>query len=267
MNSTIPSAGRASAIRRGEPIEALGLKLYPITMAQYEEFLSVQDSLTFRIATLPPRYLSYDYLSALFACELDSGGRMGHFFNALRFLHMALREPFDLQVFTQNITFEENTKPVKIKTMKIKQKSFIAAITPKEFSTTLRPILAEQNGLELPDESANLDIIADAEKLKTMHATLSLKFSIGEMIASVAYQSHVSEREIVSWTIREFEARKRAIDRDKRYMLYNAAELSGMVKFKNGSPAPSWLFDLSDDRMGTVQVDQVTNNIPSAPQF
>lgn len=82
-----------------------------------------------------------------------------------------------------------------------------------------------------------------------------------DMISSVAYLSHVRDVEILDWTVREFENRRRAIDRDKHYMLYASAELSGMVKFPDGNPAQSWLLDTIDTHKGTVPLSKIAQNM------
>lgn len=52
--------------------------------------------------------------------------------------------------------------------------------------------------------------------------------------------------------MREFENRRKAIERDKKYTLFGQAEMSGMVSFKNGNPYPSWCYDSIDESMGTM---------------
>ena len=76
-------------------------------------------------------------------------------------------------------------------------------------------------------------------------------------IASVAYQSGIRERDINEWTVREFENRRKAIQRDKRYQMYGTAELSGMVSFKKGNPAPCWEFDIKADECGTMPLSEI----------
>ena len=74
-----------------------------------------------------------------------------------------------------------------------------------------------------------------------------LKFDLDNLISSVAYLSHTDERTVDEWTVLQFERRNKAIQRDKQFMLYGQAEMSGMVSFKNGNPYPSWCFDRTDN--------------------
>ena len=134
--------------------------------------------------------------------------------------------------------------------------------TPLDFSTRFRQIIAEQNGLELPDEAENIALVQDNEKLKELNNKgKSLNVNLDDLIASVAYQSKVSEKEIMTWTVREFENRKKAIDRDKRFMLCGQAEMSGMVSFKSGNPAPSWQFDVLDNSLGTMESSKLQKTL------
>ena len=86
------------------------------------------------------------------------------------------------------------------------------------------------------------------------------------MLSSVAYLSHVREKEIYQWTIREFENRKQAIDRDKRYTIYAQAEMSGFVKFKKGNPFPSWCFDKKQNQIGAMSMQEVQKKFGNVKQ-
>ena len=56
----------------------------------------------------------------------------------------------------------------------------------------------------------------------------------------------------MEWNVRDFENRRRAIERELKYRLYAQAEMGGMVTFKHGNPYPSWCFDAADDTRGTM---------------
>ena len=130
-------------------------------------------------------------------------------------------------------------------------------MTAREFSNIIRPLIAEQNGLKLPDESENAELVKDAELLAKADNDISLDINTDDLIASVAYQSGIRERDINEWTVREFENRRKAIQRDKRYQMYGTAELSGMVSFKKGNPAPCWEFDIKADECGTMPLSEI----------
>lgn len=249
---------RKAQIRRGEPIVESGLTFYPITMDYYDEFIRCKSALLIRQSSLPVRYLSMDYLSALFTMELDAirskQETSNLFLRAMIILHLSLRIGLNIDELYRNIEVHLDKDKITLKQIVVKQNDKIVKFTPCDFSTKFRSIIAEQNGLELPDETENVDLVRDNETLKNMKNNgKPLNVNLDDLIASVAFQSRTSEKEIMTWTVREFENRKKAIDRDKRYMLCGQAEMSGMVSFKNGNPAPSWHYDVLDNSLGTME--------------
>ena len=257
---------RRTLIRRGEPITESELTFYPITMDYYDVFIQCKNALILRQASLPVRYLSMDYLSALFTLEIDelkSGKEPSKvFLKVMTLLHLSLRIGLNVEELYKNIEVSIEKDKIRLKHILIKQNEKIVKFTPLDFSTRFRQIIAEQNGLELPDEAENIALVRDNEKLKELNNKgKSLNVNLDDLIASVAYQSKVSEKEIMTWTVREFENRKKAIDRDKRFMLCGQAEMSGMVSFKNGNPAPSWQFDVLDNSLGTMESSKLQKTL------
>lgn len=257
---------RRAHIRRGEPITESELTFYPITMDYYDVFIQCKNALILRQASLPVRYLSMDFLSALFTLEIDelkSGKESSQvFLKVMTLLHLSLRIGLNVEELYKNIEVSIEKDKIRLKHILIKQNEKIVKFTPLDFSTRFRQIIAEQNGLELPDEAENIAIVRDNEKLKELNNKgKSLNVNLDDLIASVAYQSKVSEKEIMTWTVREFENRKKAIDRDKRFMLCGQAEMSGMVSFKNGNPAPSWQFDVLDNSLGTMESSKLQKTL------
>lgn len=257
---------RRTLIRRGEPITESELTFYPITMDYYDVFIQCKNALILRQASLPVRYLSMDYLSALFTLEIDelkSGKEPSQvFLKVMTLLHLSLRIGLNVEELYKNIEVSIEKDKIRLKHILIKQNEKIVKFTPLDFSTRFRQIIAEQNGLELPDEAENIALVRDNEKLKELNNKgKSLNVNLDDLIASVAYQSKVSEKEIMTWTVREFENRKKAIDRDKRFMLCGQAEMSGMVSFKNGNPAPSWQFDVLDNSLGTMESSKLQKTL------
>ena len=257
---------RRAHIRRGEPITESELTFFPITMDYYDVFVSCKNALILRQASLPVRYLSMDYLSALFTLELDelkSGKESSQMFlKVMTLLHLSLRIGLNVDELYKNIEVSIEKDKIRLKHILIKQNEKIVKFTPLDFSTRFRQIIAEQNGLELPDEAENIALVQDNEKLKELNNKgKSLNVNLDDLIASVAYQSKVSEKEIMTWTVREFENRKKAIDRDKRFMLCGQAEMSGMVSFKSGNPAPSWQFDVLDNSLGTMESSKLQKTL------
>lgn len=262
---------RKTLIRSGQPIEALELTFYPITMAQYDEYLLCREALSFRLASLPVEYAFMDYLSALWAAEVDAvkarSVRVGLFECALRLMYMSLRIDYDITEALRNIKLKQTNGRLDIEYLSITQNGNTVRITPHVFSMQIRPLLAEMNGIELPDESHNIDLVESSEQLKRLKSSgIPLKVRTDDLIASVAYLTHTPIREIYGWTVRDFELLRRAIDRDKHYMLYAQAEMSGMVKFNKGNPFPSWCYDVSDDSYGTMALSELQSRMGQAEQ-
>lgn len=262
MSQSFNELEKRIAIRSGSPVPLLGLTFYPITMLHYEEFLACKDAIILRMTTLPVKYMSKDYLSAIFAFELDSikekNSSVGLFQKALRLFQLSLRINENI-LENRSIVYEEKNGEIRIKELLVKQNGNTIHIKPFEFSTKIRQLIAEQNGLKLPDESENLDLVlANEQRKRLKQSNVRLDENVEDLIASVAYQSKCREQDVLQWTVREFELRKNAIDRDKNFMLYGQAEMSGMVTFKKGNPAPSWYFDILDDSLGTMSLSELS---------
>lgn len=258
-------------IREGEPITCCGLTIYPIRMDFYEDFLACRDAICLRLSSLPAKYAVKDFLSAVFAMEIDARKQEGSpgaglFGRVLRFLILSLQlDPETLDV-DEMIRYRIENNEIGIEHFLIPQGDTTVTITPAQFSGQIRQVLAELNGLKLPNEAENADLVADYELKKQIlnRGKAQLDQNTDDLIASVAYLSGIRERDILTWTVREFELRRRAIDRDKNHAAYGAAELSGMVTFKSGNPYPSWCFDAVDDSLGTVDMPELQKNISGA---
>lgn len=254
-----------TAIRRGAPVFSCGVALYPILMKDYEEFLQLRNSICLRMRTLPVKYMMRNYLSALFSLEIDtikeSGHGVGLFQSFLRFLQLSLRIEAEnaKETFEKMVRYKVNGKEIELDCIVVDQEGQKVRLNPKDISMQIRPILAYMNGVELPDENENPELVLANEQKRAFDQRKQkpLNTDVNDLIASVAYLSHCSERDLLTWTVREFEARRRAIDRDKRYTLYGQAEMSGMITFKEGNPAPSWCYDAIDESFGTTALSKL----------
>lgn len=252
MSETLTKRERKARIRKGLPIEALGLQFFPITMADYEEFLECKSVLAIRMTSLAKtniEYLSMPFLSALWAMELDTvratGKAIGFFERTIRMLYLSLRLEYDTQKVFSHIYCDENN-PRNLLCVEVEQTDGKPVkISPAEFTTIVRPLIAEQNGIDLPNESENPDIVQTEQQMQQQGES-KIKFDIETMIASVASASNIRQSELDEWTVKEFEIQKQALDRRMNYQIYTQAEMSGMVKFQKGNPYPSWCFDRAD---------------------
>lgn len=267
MSEKLTKRERKARIRKGLPIEALGLQFYPITMADYEEFLECKNALAIRLTSLSKiniEYLSMPFLSALWAMDLDSvratGKAIGMFERVIRLLYLSLRLGYDSQKAFSRI-YCERENPRTLTHIEVEQPDGqTVKINPTEFSIKIRPLIAELNGIQLPDESLSTELVEEEQNMAQASES-KLKFDIDTLIASVANSSHLRECEINEWTVTEFERRRQAIERDKQFMLYSQAEMSGMVKFKKGNPCPSWQLDRQDNLSSVLKTtDDIKEN-------
>lgn len=236
------------AIVRGDPIAWNGLTLFPILVQDFEKFESAKPGITLSQKTLPAKFAGMRYLEALFALDMENLQHgeppVGLFARAIRFLTLALRlpeekradgsvaSPLEIQVSEED--------PTKLAAVLVHMGEQVITITSRDFAK-LRPLLAQQNGLELPDEAHNVELEA-AERDLEAAGGLNLDVNFEDLIYSVAVQSGVDVGHVFGWTIRKFHKVKAAIDRGLGYQLAYLATASG-AKYKNGNPWPSWMFD------------------------
>lgn len=263
-------------IRDGEPIRELGLDWFPISMKYYEDFIQCKDALSVRLASLPVRYASMDYFSAIFAYEYDAlnsgiGSSSGLFIRFMKLLGLALRIEVTPDYLGRCIYYQKNIDG-RIVVDRIEFSQTLengevnqATLSPFDVSFTIRPLLSAQNNIPLPDESENIELVEAYEIKKQLNAKgANLDTDTDALVSSVAYLSHVTDKELRNtWNVRDFENRRRAIDRVMRYQMYGQAELGGMVSFKNGNPFPSWCFDSVDDSLGTMAYSELEKTLAS----
>lgn len=231
----------------GEPIKATcGAVLYPIKMRQYAEWSECKNALLIRQTTLPVQYVVKPYLSALFALDADTGFILGLTQSLRTLISMATLRPLEeigILVSAQN----QN----EITAISYKDGDTVIRIEPKDFPE-IRRIIADQNDEELPDESENPELVQAEKDIAALNAP-KLKYDMETMLESVSYVARVPMRELLGMTIRSFMRLRKAIDRDKMFMIYTQASMSGFVKFKEGNPVPSWCFDKIEEGSAGVE--------------
>ena len=234
----------SEAILRCRPIEWNGLTLFPIEVCQYEQFQTARDGLMLSQQTLPAKYISMRYLQALYAWDYDSmnaeGKKSGVFGRCINFLVLALRLPTAEDQTVPIRLFIDPENPHVLKSIEIQQGNSVAQITPKDFNA-LRPLLAEQNGLELPNAEHNAEL-EEAEREITAANAADLAIDFEDLLYSVSKETGAGMDTLLEWPIRRFEKTQRAIDRCVGFQLSYLAEAQG-CKFKNGNPYPTWKFD------------------------
>lgn len=262
MSQSYTNIGRKAALRKGLPVSLRGIDFYPITMLHYEEFLLHAHSLSVRLSSLPAKYISKPYIKAIFEYDMENKKTQGVcFFNRfLKILQLSLRVDWSVEDLSKIIVGKEKDGIIELEGLLLMQQNNIVFFTVEEVSFEIRSLIAELNGIDLPDESENLDLVVSNEQKKQYENSKSpkLKISIDDLIASVAYHSHCRESELTDWTVREFEMRRKAIERGFRYFLCGQSEMSGMASFKKGNPAPSWCYDILDESLGTQSLSDLS---------
>ena len=262
--------------KSGEPIRFKTLYLYPLTVKDYELLWSCESALTIRMATLPVTYAIMRYPEALFAIAIDgkdvvvNGDVVARANDWLRFLMLicaSLRIPLEQMRNAIGFNVDKNDK------------RRLAFVTVKQFMETeenlealdvsdlleLREIIAKLNGRKLPDESENAEL-AQADVDIRSQSGIKLDINLDSLLASVARDQRVRIKDLLPWTIYEFELIRSAIERERRFTVYGIGENSGMVKFPKGNPFPSIFFDKPAESSAVISASEFTSRINGAVQ-
>lgn len=233
-------------IRRYEPVETEGLVLYPILVEEYEEYLTARAAIEFMHQRLPRVFLNMPLLQAYYALDSqsvkDDKLPTGLMARAVLFLALSLRIGQGLPVDKRVSLF----RPKLDEKGRLKSICFtpdgeeICEITPAKFQR-LRPILAAQNGLEIPPDDANPELVDTEQEIARKKAP-ELDIELESLIASVAALSGSEETEIYGWPIAKLQRRQRAIHRALDYLVFGIGESQG-TKWKKGNPVPNPFFD------------------------
>lgn len=234
------------AIRRYEPVDFEGLRFYPILVEEYEEYLIAKSAIEFMHQRLPRVYLNMPILQAYYALDSqsveDEQIPTGLMARSVLFMALALRMGRGLPVEKRIGLFKPRVDAKgRLKSVMFSQDGEeICEITPAKFER-LRPILAEQNGLTIPEEDANPALV-DAEQEIARKKAPELDVNLESLISAVAALSGADEKEIYDWPIAKMQSRQRAIHRALDYLVCGIGESQG-TKWKKGNPVPNPFFD------------------------
>lgn len=262
--------------KSGEPIRFKTLYLYPLTVKDYELLWSCESALSIRMATLPVTYAIMRYPEALFAIAIDGKdvvvngevvARANDWVRFLMLLCASLRIPLEQMRNAIGFNVDKNDK------------RRLAFVTVKQFMETeenlealdvsdlleLREIIAKLNGRKLPDESENAEL-AQADVDIRSQSGIRLDINLDSLLASVARDQRIRIKDLLPWTIYEFELIRSAIERERRFTVYGIGENSGMVKFPKGNPFPSIFFDKPAESSAVISASEFTSRINGAVQ-
>lgn len=250
MKNGLPE-GMKSAITFNEPIvdEKTGVELHPITMRHYETYIRCKSALMIRQTTLPASYAGMEYAKAIYALDRDNGFQIGLMRSMITMLALSTQKAAN-----SFRVYESKERAGEFAEIRWSDGTDAFVLKSKDINR-IRRIICAQNGDDLPDESENTELL-EAERDIASAKAASLEISVDTLLSSVAFQYRMRVKELLDWPIREFENAKRAVDRDKNYLICALAENSG-GKWKGGNPCPSWYADKK--REGSIALEPMSD--------
>lgn len=251
------SLAMRQAVWLGEPIEAEGLTLYPILVKELGSFAVARPALETLQQSLPVKWLSVPILSAYYGMDFEAAQEgtesSGLLYRAILLLALSLRlgegRPDEERVnLIQFVIDPEN--PQKLKGLRFTVRGEERhEITPVQYSK-LVPIMAAQNGVELPSADANPELVEAERDLAEMRGP-KLDLSTEALISSIATLSGSEEAEIMNWTILKLRSRQETYNRLLHFLVCGIGEASG-ARWKGGNPYPSPFFDRLKEGSGAL---------------
>lgn len=262
-------------IRRYDPVDTEGFRLYPVLVNEYEEYLLARPAIEFMHQSLPRVMLNMPILQAYYLLDIqsiqDEQIPTGLLERAVLFLSLSLRIGQGLPVEKRISLFrpKADTRTGRLKSLMFTPDGEeICEITPAMFQR-MRPIIAAQNGIEIPEEDANPALVL-AEQERIRQNAPELDASPESLIATVAALSGADEKDIYDWPIAKLQKRQRALNRVLDYIICGVGEAQG-TKWKKGNPVPSPFFDRAktesaakvalEDFAGGAAVNTVRNGV------
>lgn len=270
MNGLSPEIERL--INRYQPVIFEGLTLYPVTVENYELFTYCAPALGFMQQSLPVTMLTKPLISAFWEMEEaeaqttkpsgengEPDDKPGHLFTrSMIALVLALRlgEGLPMPERMKRVlpTFDRKTRKKLESLVVIRDDGKPIEISPVRFGK-LRPVIAAQNGIEIPPLDANPELVEADRAVRLMNAP-KLEMRVVDKVAFVALASGKDEDEIYDWPILKYERRASAAERVLSYLIYGIGENSGMVKYKNGNPCPSPYFRREQQSRGMIALSE-----------
>lgn len=244
-----------------EPIPYKKLLLYPVRIKDYYDFLYCASCLmleknSIRDPILAVKAISMSYFEYMISVSTKEDN-FRHLFVGL--MAIVLNKKTD-ENFEIGFYWDKDKKPV----FQIEDEFY----TSDDFDN-LRQIIAEQNGLSLPNEKIQKDVrdkLEEAQRLK-QKINNSKTADFEEQITALSLYSGITLENIYSMTVRKFTM---AIQRANHMIMSNiylTASMSGFVTFKDKSVLQGWLADINNnDKYADVKmsVESIQNKISGA---
>lgn len=259
-------------INRYLPVTFEGLTFYPVAVEEYEVFMACAPALGFMQQSLPVAMLSIPLLTAFLHME-DAWAQAKHdedngdpnakiagalFSASVLALLLALRlghgEPMNERMSRARPVFEDRSGS-KLKALVLRGNAGEAIeITPAKFGR-IRPLIAAQNGIEIQPLDANPELV-EADRAVRMANAPDLEVNLTDKVSFVCNVTGKDEEEIYNWPILKFNRRAASVERTLNFLVFGIGENSGMIKFKNGNPCPSPIFQRKHGSLGMIAIDK-----------
>ena len=230
-------------LRTFQPIVFQGLKFYPLQVKHFALYQSAKPAMELMLSTLPLRYVRCTWIEALEALDREAAEKSiqtGFFVSFLLLLDAALRTD---AIHRSGTLIPLHGEDGKLQAIAVKQEGEETKALCAKDMNTVREILAAQNGYSIPDENWNPELVRAQAYIREQESGTAKGGSLEDAVFALAAAVGQRPAEIWDWPIREFQGMKSAVDRRLRFQIYLTAELSGQVKFKNGNPYPTWVWE------------------------
>lgn len=261
------------AANRYKTIEVDGLKMYPVLVAEYSDFIIAQPAISVMHQSLPVTFLRMPLLAALYAMDYEavSNGQQatGLFSRSLIGLALSLRIGEGQSVEERMKAFQvliDRENPAKLVGLRfVDEEGQLKEIKPAQYAQ-LRQIIAAQNGVKLEDDKANPDIVKAQRDMESA-STAQLDANIEDWISAISALTGTAEEEIDQWPILKFQRRSESLQRVLNYLVCGFGEMSGTT-WKGGNPAPHPWFARANNGNGVLNAmgGSADGTQPAPPQ-
>lgn len=224
------------------PVPYKTLTFYPVSVKDYLLFGIFSQCLLLDKNSIPdPKIITMTELEYIYKSAEDKNSEYNTsilWFDRLLSLCLKNEESFkDIEKSVERYGYDENKKPYFL----IGKEKFYS----KDF-LEIKQIIADQNGLELPDENISKEVRDALEKAREYKSRLSKTENptFEDYIVALSVSTGWTLEYIYNMPARKFFSSINRIDNLIHYKIYLAASMSGFVEFKDKSFIKHWLSNL-----------------------